>query len=96
MSSIKKIKFENYKKCLEATKLENKLKYLEKNKINIDSRNHKYYFHIAFTEEINKIALSSNDDERMQSFDSIETHAYGMSKDLISEKEEIKCNSIIK
>ena len=41
MSSIKKIKFENYKKCLEATKLENKMKYLEKNKINIDSRNHK-------------------------------------------------------
>ena len=26
-----------------------------------------------FTEEINKIALSSNDDNRMQSFDSIET-----------------------
>ena len=32
----------------------------------------------------------------MQSIDSIETYAYGMSKDLVSEKEEIKCNNIIK
>ena len=29
--------------------------------------------HNAFTEEINKIALSSNDDKRMQSIDSTET-----------------------
>ena len=52
--------------------------------------------HNVFTEEINKIALSSNDDKRMQSIDSIETNAYGMSKDLVSEKEEITCNNIIK
>ena len=52
--------------------------------------------HIVFTEEINKIALSSNDDKRMQSIDSVETYAYGTSKDLVSEKEEIKCNNIIK
>ena len=32
--------------------------------------------HNVFTEEINKIALSSNDDKRMQSIDSIETYAY--------------------
>ena len=32
----------------------------------------------------------------MQLIDSIETYAYGMSKDLVSEKEEIKCNNIIK
>ena len=32
----------------------------------------------------------------MQSFDSIETNPYGMSKDLVSEKEEIQCNNIIK
>ena len=35
--------------------------------------------HTVFTEKINKIALSSNDDERMQSIDSIETYAYEMS-----------------
>ena len=44
----------------------------------------------AFTEEINMTALSSNDDKRMQSIDSIEPYEYGMSKDLVSEKEEIK------
>ena len=33
----RKLKFENYKNCLEATQLDNKIKYLEKNKINIDS-----------------------------------------------------------
>ena len=32
----------------------------------------------------------------MQSIDSTETCAYGTSKDLVSEKEEIKCNIIIK
>ena len=52
--------------------------------------------HNVFTEEINKIALSSNDDKRVQFIDSIETYAYGTSKDLVSEKEVIKCNKIIK
>ena len=32
----------------------------------------------------------------MQSIDSIETYAYGLSKDLVSEKKDIKCNNIIK
>ena len=52
--------------------------------------------HNVLNEEINEIALSSNDDKRMQSISSIETYAYGMSKDLVSEKENIKCNNIIK
>ena len=46
-------------------------------------------WHNIFTEEINKIALSSNDDKRMQSIDSIETYAYGTSKDLVSEKKRL-------
>ena len=33
----RKLKFENYKNCLEANKHENKMNCLEKNKINIDS-----------------------------------------------------------
>ena len=33
----RKIKFENYKNCLEVTQLENKINYLEKNKINKDN-----------------------------------------------------------
>ena len=32
----------------------------------------------------------------MQSIVSIETYAYGTTKDLVSEKEEIKCNNTIK
>ena len=32
----RKLKFENYKNCLEATQLENKINYLETNKIGID------------------------------------------------------------
>ena len=55
----------------------------------------------VFTEEINKIALHSNDDKRMWSIDSIERYAYemvlvGMSKDLSCKKEKIKSNNIIK
>ena len=32
----------------------------------------------------------------MQSIDSVETYAYGMSEYLLSEKEEIKCSNMIK
>ena len=46
--------------------------------------------------KINKIALSSIDDKKMQSIDFIKTYAYGKSKDLVRDEEEIKCNSIIK
>ena len=31
----------------------------------------------------------------MQSIDSKETHAYGTSKDVVSEKQEINCNNIL-
>ena len=50
--------------------------------------------HNLFTEKANKILLSANDDKRIQSIDSTET--YGTRNDLVSEKKEIKCNSIIK
>ena len=52
--------------------------------------------HNVFTEEINEIALSSNDDKRMQSIDSIGAYTYGPDKGLVSEKEEIKCSNIVK
>ena len=44
---------------------------------------HKTEKHNVFTEEINNIALSSNDNKRMQSIDSIETYTYRTSKDLV-------------
>ena len=51
--------------------------------------------HNVFTEEINKISfLISNDDKRRQSINSIEICAYGTRKDLVSQKEDIKCNNI--
>ena len=50
--------------------------------------------HNAFTEEINKIALSSNDSRKVLSFDSRETYSYGTRKDLVSEKEDVKCSNI--
>ena len=52
--------------------------------------------HNVFTEEINKIALSSNDDRRIQSIDSIETYEFGTRKDLVSDKEGIRYNNMIK
>ena len=54
--------------------------------------------HNVFTEGIENIALNSNNDKRMQSSDSIEIYAYGIGKDLVSEKErkKKKCNNIIK
>ena len=45
---------------------------------------------------MNKIVLSSIDGKITQSIDSTEKYAHGMSKDFVSEKEVIKCNSIIK
>ena len=52
--------------------------------------------HNVSTEEINKIALSSNYDKRMKSIYLVETYAYGSSKDRVSKEENIKCNNIIK
>ena len=52
--------------------------------------------HNVNIKEINNIALSSNDDKKIQSIDSIETYAYGMGKDLVCKKEEIECNNTIK
>ena len=42
--------------------------------------------HNVFTEEVNKILLSTNNGRGIQSTDSIETYAYGTNKDLVSEK----------
>ena len=45
--------------------------------------------HDVFTEEIDKITLSSNDDKRMQSTDSIETYENETSNNLVSRKERL-------
>ena len=85
----RRLKIENYKNCLEATQLENKISYLEKNEINKDSLKKKKRIHKnnkiilkaqksikserynVFTEVINKIDLSLNNDNKnaMNEFD---------------------------
>ena len=52
--------------------------------------------HKVFTKEINKIALRSNGNKRIQEIDSIGTYAYVMGKDLICKKEKTKCNNMMK
>ena len=82
----RKLKFEGYKNRLKAAKFENKINQLEKNQQKkMEPRNMMYLL---------KIPLSANDDKGIKSIDSIETYAYGTSKDLVRKKEEIKRNNI--
>ena len=60
------LKFEDYKKCLFGN--ESMLKSQQRFK----SENHEVYM-----ENINKIALSSNDDKRIAALDRITSHPYG-------------------
>ena len=62
----RKTKFENYTDCLFNDKI-----------ILKSQQRFKSYNHDVYTEEVNKIALSSNDDKRLQTFDRIETYLYG-------------------
>ena len=58
--------FKNYKDCL------------FNNKIIVKSQQiFKSYLHKVYTEEVNKIALSNNDDKRLQAFDRVTTYPYG-------------------
>ena len=36
-----------------------------------------------YTEEVNKITLSSDDDKRLQTFDGIKTYPYGTTNDML-------------
>ena len=56
------------------------------------------YDHNVYTEEVNKIALSSNDDKRLQTFDRITTHPSGTNafkvcenKMLVKKKRHTNC-----
>ena len=62
------LKFNGYKDCLFNSKV------VLKSQQRFKSERHEVY-----TEEINKIALSSNDDKRLQTFDKITTYPYGTS-----------------
>ena len=102
----RKLKFEDCKNCSEATQIENKISHIEKNKISADSLEDQKEFlktqqrfksekHNGLAVEINKTALSSNYDKRMQSINSTETYAPRTNRDQVCKKQEIKCNNII-
>ena len=44
-------------------------------------------YHNVYTEQINKIALSSNDDKRLQTFDRVTTYPYGTNAFKVCESE---------
>ena len=71
-----KLMFENYKDCL----FNNKTVYRSQERF-------KSYNHDVYTEEVNKIALSNNDDKRIQTFDGIETYPYGTNAFKVCESE---------
>ena len=58
--------------------------YLLKNEIILKSQKRfKSEAHNVYTEEVNKIALSSNDDKRLQTFDKIASYSYGTSAEKV-------------
>ena len=52
--------------------------------------------HNVFTEKVNKIVLSTNDDQKIQSINSIEAYTYRARKGQVFKKEGIKYNDIIR
>ena len=62
----RRLMFENYKDSL----FNNKTILRSQQKFKSDHHN-------VYTEEVNKIALSSNDDKRLQTFDRVTTYPYG-------------------
>ena len=74
----RELRFENYKDC----------NFNNKTIIRLQQR-FKSDHHRVNTEEVNKIALSSNDDKRLQTFDRITTYPHGTSAFKVCEREFI-------
>ena len=68
--------FKNYKDCLFNNKIILQLQ-----------QRFKSDHHEVYTKEVNKIALSSNDDSRLQTFDKITTYAYRINAFKVCENE---------
>ena len=50
------------------------------------------YNHKVYTEEVNKIALSSNDDKRIQTYDKVTTFPYGTNVFKVCQNEMLSKN----
>ena len=74
---IKKVlKFYDYKDC-----------FLKHEIVLKPQQRFKSETHNVYTEEVNKIALSSNDDKRLQTFNRITSYPYGKSTGKVSKTE---------
>ena len=80
----RELMFENYKDALFNDKI------IIRSQQRFRSYNHKVY-----TEEVNKIALSSNDDKRIQTFDKVTTFPYGTNVFKVCENEMLSKNKWI-
>ena len=79
----RRLNFNDYKDCL----LNNEI--VLKSQQRFKSERHDVY-----TEEINKIALSSNDDKRLQTFDRITSYSYGTSAGKVCKTELLNKRNI--
>ena len=78
----RRLMFENYKDCL----------FNDKTILRSQQR-FKSYHHKGYTEEVNNIALSSDDDKRLQTFDRVTTYPYGTTNKMLKvfeAKEKLK------
>ena len=88
MMIVKIKKAEGIKRCVITCRLENYKESLFNNKTILKSQlRFKSYHHSVYTEEVNKIALNSNDDKRLQTFDRVTTYPYGTNAFKVCESE---------
>ena len=76
--------FKNYKESL----FENKTILKSQHRLRSDH-------HRVYTEEVNKIALSSNDDKRIQTYDKATTYPYGNNAFVVCESEMLARKKVI-
>ena len=79
-----KRKFKNYKDYL----IYGKTVYKSQQKF-------KSYNHDVYTEEVSKIALSANEDKRLQTYDRIKTYPYGTNAFKVCESKMLKSKRFI-
>ena len=79
-----KLLFQNFKNCWSNNK-----------KVYRSQQRFKSYNHHVYTEEVNKVVLSNNDDKRIQTSNGIETYPYGTNTFKVCESQMLNDNKII-